>query len=41
MTLEKLKKIQPYITDHQIKVSQKDVDIVNNAIKYQRTYGSF
>jgi hypothetical protein len=36
MTLEKLKKIHPYITDYQIEVSQKDVDIVNNAIKLMR-----
>ncbi len=36
MTLEKLKKIQSYITDYRIEVSQKDVDIVNNAIKLMR-----
>ena len=33
MTLEKLKKIQPYITKYHIDVTQKDVDIVNKAIK--------
>lgn len=33
MTLEKLKKIQPYITEYHIDVTQKDVDIVNKAIK--------
>lgn len=33
MTLEKLKKIHPYITEFHIDVTQKDVEIVNKAIK--------
>ena len=33
MTLEKLKKIQPFITEYQVEVTQKDVEIVNKAIK--------
>ena len=33
MTLKKLQKIQKYITDYQIEVSEKDVEIANKAIK--------
>ena len=33
MTLEKLKKIKPYITEYHCKVTQDDVDIYNKAVK--------
>lgn len=33
MTLEKLRKRQPYITDFHLDVTQEDVDIINKAIK--------
>jgi hypothetical protein len=33
MTLEKLKKTQPFITEYHVEVTQKDVEIVNKAIK--------